>query len=119
MPLIDAHNDDGEPVKRYRPPLRPGLYDYDSEAVQALKDRRRSYTLAQQEMTGAQKICRDRESARLVKDQTKAFLRLQKAAQLWIDWFETAVDLRFNGWPLELASELDEEINAYELAARG
>lgn len=119
MPLIITMNDDNEPVRRYTSPLNAGLYSWHDDALQALKERRRFYSIAQQELRIHQKaLSKDRESARWLKETIKMFQRQQKAAQLWIDWFETVTDLRFTNWPLELASELDSEINAYELKSR-
>lgn len=119
MPVYWTNNDEGDGVQRYRPPMHGGHYDFDEVALAAIKEIRRGATTAQQELGDVQKQCGkagDREGARYLKDEIKAFHRQQKAAQLWIDWFEKMTDLRFTNWPIELAVELDYVANAYDLA---
>jgi hypothetical protein len=120
MPNLTVPNDDWETVLRYHPPGPMGQLDYEISGIELLMERRKEYTRAQQDLAEAQKVvgaAGDRDGARYLKALIKDFLRLQRASQKWIDWFEADAgsDLRFNGWPLELAPELDEEINAYWL----
>lgn len=106
------------PVLRYRPPVLSGHLDYISSGIDLLMERRKEYTRIQQDLAAAQKAAGasgDHEGARYLKALIKDSLRLQRAAQKWIDWFEADAgsDLSFSGWPLELEREHDEEINAY------
>lgn len=123
MPKIETYNADGDLVEVYVPPMRPGHYDYCEAGIEALRERRRSYATAEQELVEAQKRVAsrgDRDGARYLKEEKRRFQRQIKASNIWLNWLliergSTAIV----GWPVELASELDAEIGAYELAASG
>jgi hypothetical protein len=116
MPVRRCLNDDRALVERYEPPMRPGSYGFDDGALLVVKGIRRAATTSQQELASILKTIRDREDARFLKGEIKRFGRQQKAAHLWVEWFETLGDKRFHTWPIELSEELDYVINAYDLA---
>lgn len=117
MPVIMVPHDDlGEPpVQRYQSPFC-GYLDYNIAGLVALRDRRRQYAVAEQELVTVQKTLRG-DDARYLKAIVRSFQRQQRAVSRLLRWFETDIDLGFkNEWPLELASEFDREFAAYELA---
>jgi hypothetical protein len=82
--------------------------DYDEVAIQAIKDLRREASQYQEQLH-AQKKTLGRDGAELgkwIKEEIKQYMRYEKSATLWIDWFERDVDLSFKDWPEEYYPEL-------------
>lgn len=103
----------------YAPPIHAGLYNYSINGLEALRRLRRDAAVIEGDLVAVQKrigLNGDREGAKLLKHEIKSLQRQQKAASLWIDWFEAKADLRFKDWPEELKDELDTALAIYQLA---
>ena len=46
------------------------------------------------------------DEGKWIKEEIKQYMRYEKSATLWIEWFEKKVDLCFKDWPVEYEPEI-------------
>lgn len=108
MPLTKYRNDAGELKERYAPPMPGGYYAWDDAAFAAVVAARRSDNLGIEALLNGGKAAKH-----LVREAQRRI----KAFNLVVAWLD-ADDRCIRGWPLELASELDEAFNLYDINRR-
>lgn len=122
MPVIDTKNNDDEKIKRYYAPrYHYGAcpYNWDDDAIQGLKDRRKEYNQTHGELIALQKefgAAKNYEAAKAIKGEVVHMLQCLKAVQFVLDYFEKG--LNWGQYPLEIADLMDYEFNRYELECK-
>lgn len=110
MPVIDSI-ENGKPVKRYRWPAQyvtptEDMYDRLS-AWRKIAIQMQEYCTQQQKLYGHQ----NREIAKFFKEESRRFLRQQRAVAYHMPWIcgpvEKEGEVPPQLWPIDLAEELD------------
>lgn len=120
MPIVSQTNAAGEQVDHYVVPVVARTIDVTDALVDVVRDRRKDYARTVEQFHAMQKQFgkdKDFDAAREMKDLIKLFTQLEKASTLVVNWYTRDINLSTISWPRELATLLDGEFNAIDLAA--